>query len=282
MTGATIALLLLLGARPAAADLLKGCEVYGPAFGLDRFVRCKNFTVEVYPPMPAAAEKAILSEQARINSTNPDGREMLTVANVVIGGKTRRAYRYLKKRADGQADVGLVTSVPSGPNAFRLVHCFKGMETGCYDVFHAVMKGLPDSTVPAPPGPPSFGGRPLAVPAGCTRKGPSQLACGTTELTWAPLYPGSPETLDQVDPMVLRATTHLGALTATDRYCLMEKSEALCRVTTITGKKGEKIYLVYGFARTSGGRYWVSCSTRVEPQAAVPSPCDLLMTFKAP
>jgi hypothetical protein len=289
MTGAVLAILVVLSGKPAprpttAAEVLKGCSVYGPAFGLDRFVKCPNFAVEVYPPTPASTEKVLLSEQVRLNSGGPDGREILTTYDVKVAGKPRKAFRYVKKKFDGSSDVGLVTTVPAGPGAIRLVHCFKGMETGCGDLFELLIKALPEATTPVPPGPPELGGRALSVGPGCTRRGPSQLACPGAELTWSALYPGAPETLDEVDAIMRRATQPLGEVQAADKFCRLESAEAMCRVATITARNRAqtKSYLVYGFASLGGSRVWISCSTRADPDKGLPSPCDQVMAFKAP
>lgn len=288
MTGVALALAVFLTAkpppRPTAASVMKDCAVWGPAFGIDRFIKCKTFTVEVYTPVPAAIEKAVLSEQARINTTSQDGKEILTMADVTVAGKKRKAFRYLKKKFDGSSDVGLVTTVPAGNGQIRLVHCWKGMEFGCFDIFELVMKTLPEPTGAAAAGGPAVNGRVLTIPKGCSRKGPSQIACGDTELLWSSLYPGAPETLDEVDLMMRRATQHLGDVEATDKFCLVEKTEAMCRVATITArnKQQTKSYLVYGFASTQGNRLWFSCSTSADPNQGLPSPCDQVMAFKAP
>jgi hypothetical protein len=281
MPGVLLTLGVVLLAAPAGKDPLKGCEVLGPVFGLDRFVRCRNFQVEIYPPMPAAIEASTLSELARSASTFTDGRESVSMADVKIAGKVRRAFRYLKYRADGTRPVGLFTTVPIGKNEFRLVHCHQGLDFGCLDVFASVMKGLPEVTgeVPAKP---TLASVPLTIPKGCSRKGHSHLACGANEASWATLYPGGPETLEQVDPLVRRSTIHLGKVEAADRYCSVAATDALCRVATLTAPDGTRQWFVYAFVRLRQEPHWVACSTRSDPKDGLPAPCNVVMEFKPP
>jgi hypothetical protein len=281
MMGVAIAVAVLFAGKPAPGGALKGCEIYGPAFGLERFIHCKNFQIDVYPPIPVATERAVLTEQARAYASVANEREVLTNADVKIAGKPRTAFRYIKKKAGGASEVGLVTTIPAGPGAIRLVHCWRGMETGCYDVLGQLTRGIPETTQPAP-GPLAIAGRALTSPKGCTRKGPAHLVCGATELAWVPLYPGAPETLEAVDPMLRRATAHLGTLETNERYCELEKGDALCRVATVALKEGGKLNIVHGFIQVRDARLWVSCSTRAEVKDALPSPCDQVMVFKPP
>jgi hypothetical protein len=283
MSGATLALVMwVLAGKPATPDVLKGCEVFGPAFGMDRLIRCKTFQIEVYPPMPLAVEKVTLAEQARIASMGSDAKEILSMSDVKVGTKTRRAFRYLRRRWDNSRDVGLFSTVPVGTNSFRLVHCWQGMESGCLEVFALVMHALPDPTGAPPPAAPAFAGRELGVPRGCARKGPNQVSCSGGELLWTPLYEGAPESFDEIEPMIRRGTSHLGTMTAADRYCQLDKADALCRVATITGKDGGKSYLVHAFATVRDQRVWAACSTHTAPGNTLPNPCSLVMAFKPP
>jgi hypothetical protein len=263
-----------------AADPIKGCEVYGPAFGLERLIRCSKFYLEVYPPMPSAVEKAVLTEQAKMAAGSTEGREILSMADVVIGGKKRTAVRYLRRRSDGARDVGMVITVPAGPGNFRLVHCFNAMESGCMDVFALLMKAFPD--VSGGPGPPQplFAGRALAVPAGCTRKGPGQIVCPQAELSWLPLYDGAPETFGEVEPMVKRSVGYQGEFEAFDRYCELGGVDALCRVATVKARGKVKSWLVYGFGTVRGVKLWAMCSTHTDPKGGLPAPCSDVLAFK--
>jgi hypothetical protein len=282
MTGVTLLVVgFLTGAAPAAGTT-GNCDIVGPIFGMERYIRCKSFQVEVYPSMPAALEKPALQQQARTAAANPESKEVAAMAELRVGSMKRMALRYLKPRlGDSSArDVGLLTTVPNGPKAVRMVHCWQGLEVGCIEYFGRVAKSLPDVSE-KPPAKPTLAGKVLEVPAGCSRKGARQIACGQAELTWAPLYDGAPETLDQIDPMMRRGAFALGTFESTDRFCGVDGVDAMCRVATLTAADGAKSWLVYAFARVRGETNWFSCSTKADPRAGLPAPCGSLMVLKS-
>lgn len=269
-------------ARPAPAEALKGCEVRGPGFGLDRVVRCKTFTVDVFPAAPAAKEAAALGEFARALAAVSDTKEMLMVSDVKVAGKPRKSIRYMKRRReDGQREIGLITTVPAGADGFRLVRCWQGMEMGCLEVAALLARGLPEPSAAAKAEAPQLAGRPLAAEAGCTFRPPGQLACAGGELTWQELFPRAPDTLDLVEEVLHNALWVRGELKARDRYCQIEGTDALCREVTVTPRGGPSSSILYGFTSARGVRLYVACSAR-DLSASIPAPCAQVMGLKAP
>lgn len=282
MTGVALTLLVVFAASPGAKRSLEGCEVLGPALGLERIIRCGGFVVDVYPPIPAALEKDTVNAVAHSYAVVPGEKEVISVAQIELGSTKLTALRYLRRRNDGNSDLGLVTSVPAGKGQVRLAHCTHGLEPPCYRVLEYLLTRVPPPSAPAPAGPPELGGRALEVPKGCTRKGPRQLACGPTELTWAPLFPGAPDTLADVEPLVRRAHLHLGPLEGADRYCKLGGAEALCRVATVKQKDGRKRFLVFGFAAVGGAPHFFSCASAADPSQRIPAPCAQVMALQDP
>jgi hypothetical protein len=277
----TMSVVLVLGAGKAApAEPPRGCAVYGPIFGMERLLMCGTFRVEVYPPMPAAAEKTVITDLARTASVGEDRREVMSMTEMKIGPKMRVTVRYLRKRRDGNSDVGLVTTLPGPPGTVRMLHCWNAIEAGCQEVFSALSKGLPDVTGALPGAPPRFGSKAIEPGPGCTAKGPGHISCAQGELTWAPLFGGAAETIGEVEPLVTRAWSQVGAFEAKDKYCELGGVDALCRLATITPKKGPKTWLIYGFGSAQGERVWTLCSTRKEPKDAPPAHCSQLVGFK--
>lgn len=270
-------------AQPAPTDPLRDCEVFGPAFGLDRTLLCKTFTIDVFPAMPAAKAPAAMVEFSRTLAAEGDAKQMLSSSDISVAGRTRNALRYMKRRSeDGASDNGLITTVPAGKDGVRLVRCWQGLESGCVEVFTHLARGLPEPTAAAKATTPRVAGRPLALEAGCTYRPPGQLTCAGSELTWLELYPRAPDTLAAVEQRLHNALWIHGRLEARDRYCSIEGTDALCRELTVTPPRGPKLRVLYGFTTARGARLYAACSTRADPAAALPAPCAQVMALKAP
>lgn len=282
MTSASLAVLaVVLAGNSAIPASLKGCEIYGPGFGLERRIRCPApFTVDVFMTMPAAKDKAVMGDFARMMTSSGDPKELVVTADVKVGGKSRPGLRYTRRKAGGQIDIYLLTTVPAGKGLSRMVRCSHMNAMGCLDAFTLVAKGLPDVTVPANASQPTFAGRALEVRPGCTFKAGGQLSCGSAELVWLALYPHSPDTLEAAEPFLRTTLALQGELVTRDRYCKVEGRDVLCREITVTAKGGAKTRVLYGFTALRDVSLYVSCTTQADVATELPEPCAQVMAFK--
>lgn len=278
LTSFTLMTMALTGKLPGS---LKDCEIHGPAFGLDRIIRCPaRFTVDIFTTFPSAKEAEVLSNHGRLMTSSGDPREMMLDAEVIIAGKKRKGFQYSRRNRKGTLDIFLLTTVPAGKGSSRLVRCSAAMEQGCVDAFNLVAKGLPEVTMVPKSPTPTFAGRSLELGAGCTFKAGGQLTCGPNELTWLALYPGGPETLDTAETGLRTMLGVLGDLSSRDRYCKVEGSDVLCREVTATGKGGAKVHVLYGFAMVRDVSLYVGCTTSADLSTELPPPCAQVMGLK--
>lgn len=263
---------------PPSAAIFANCIVQGPVPGVDRTIRCDDYRVSVTVAKPKEAGEAMMLQIADQQlKSNPNATQDSTLESLYLAGEERQARRFTLKNGTGY--IAILPAAP--PEGFvRMATCEETRAGRCRQALEALAASLPAPNQSSAELPLRFADRVLQVPNECITKGPGQLTCGTSELTWGH-FPLSRKDLFETTVAALSSgLARYGDLARKETNCTVGGAKARCVLFTVTSDEGKHFYALYGLARLGNEQVSAQCNTGTDLPKSMPVPCDQVLKLR--